>query len=92
MKYKELLLLNFILQLWNNLIGLHQPHLPTSFMRTTLKEVWEKEYDILHETSKRRYRDNKRDVNQWLFRDWAIMQGNFYPRNANFGKLITAER
>lgn len=87
-KYKRLLPLNFLFQPWSSVIGLYQQHLPNSFLKSTLNEVWEEEYEVLHETSKRKQRDNKKDVNQWLFKEWLVMQGKFEPRNIDFGKYI----
>ena len=90
-KYKQLLPLNLLFQPWSNVVGLYQQHLPTSFLKSTMEEVWNTEYDVLHETSKRKERDNKRDVNQWLFKEWMVMQGKFQPRNIDFGKYIMIE-
>src|SRR5699024_2020643 len=77
LNYKKLLLLNLLFQPWNNVVGLYQQHLPTSFLKSTMEEIWNIEYDVLDETSKRKERDNKRDVNQWLFKEWMVMQGKF---------------
>ena len=30
------------------------------------------------------------DVNQWLFKEWQIASGNFYPRSTKVGKNIAA--
>lgn len=91
LKYKRLLPLNFLFQPWSSVVGLYQQHLPASFLKSTMEEVWNLEYDVLHETSKRKERDNKQDVNQWLFKEWLIMQGKFQPRNIDFGKYIMIE-
>jgi len=91
LKYKRLLPLNFLFQPWNSVIGLYQQHLPASFLKSTMEEVWDLEYDVLCETSKRKERDNKKDVNQWLFKEWLVMQGKFQPRNIDFGKYIMIE-
>ena len=45
-----------------------------------MQEVWEAEPQILHETSKHRFRHIE-DVNQWLFRYWHLCKGEFAPRN-----------
>lgn len=87
-KYKHLLPLNILFQPWSNVVGLYQQHLPGSFLKSTLIEIWEKEYDVLDETSRRKERDNKKDVNQWLFKEWLVMEGKFEPRNIHFGKYI----
>lgn len=60
------------------IIGLYNSHLPTPMLKRTMEEVWEEEPELLDETSRHRFRD-KRDVNQYLFRYWDLMSGNFYP-------------
>ena len=59
-------------------------HLPTAFLKSTFEEVWEKEPAILERTTSHRFRILT-DVNQWLFKDWQICQGKFYPRDPNIG-------
>ena len=87
-KYKRLLPLNILFQPWSSVVGLYQQHLPVSFLKSSMTEVWEEEYKYLDETSSRKQRDNKKDVNQWLFKQWMIMEGKFMPRNIDFGKYI----
>lgn len=87
-RYKYLLPLNLLFQPWSSVVGLYQQHLPVSFLKSTIEEVWEQEYDYLHATSMRKERDNKRDVNQWLIKQWLIMSGKFHPRNIDFGHYI----
>lgn len=87
-RYKQLLPLNLLFQPWSSIVGLYQQHLPSSFTKSTMSEVWEKEYKYLNETSSRKKRDNKKDVNQWLFKQWSVMDGKFEPRNIDFGKYI----
>lgn len=69
--------------------GMLQQHLPTSFCKSTFVEVWEKYYDILDETCQHRFREMT-DVNQWLFKEWQIASGNFFPRSTKIGKNIPA--
>lgn len=90
-RYKYLLPLNLLFQPWSNVVGLYQQHLPSSFLKSTMAEVWEKEYYYLEQTSLRKKRDNKRDINQWLFKKWLIMEGKFQPRDIDFGKYIMIE-
>lgn len=87
-KYKQLLPLNILFQPWSSVVGLYQQHLPNSFLKSTIEEVWKKEEYYLNDTSLRKKRDNKRDINQWIFKQWLIMDGKFMPRNINFGKYI----
>lgn len=69
--------------------GMLQQHLPTSFCKSTFSEVWEKYYGVLDETCKHRFREMT-DVNQWLFKEWQIASGNFYPRTTRIGRNIPA--
>lgn len=69
--------------------GMLQQHLPTSFCRSTFKDVWDKYYDILNETCLHKFREMT-DVNQWLFKEWQIASGNFYPRSTKVGRNIPA--
>lgn len=69
--------------------GMLQQHLPTSFCKSTFVEVWDKYHDVLDETCKHRFREMT-DVNQWLFKEWQIASGNFYPRSTKIGKNIAA--
>lgn len=87
-KYGTLNLLNLLFLPWKNAVGLYQQHLPSSMLKSTFEEVWEKKFDILHATSLRKRRNNKSDVNQWLFKEWQVMKGNFSPRSVKFGKYV----
>lgn len=69
--------------------GMLQQHLPTSFLKTTFEEVWERYESILDETCQNRFRQMT-DVNQWVFKEWQLASGNFYPRSLKVGKSIPA--
>src|SRR5699024_9004422 len=62
-------------------------HIQYSYLKSTFVEVWEKEEEILKETSKSKFR-SKNDVNQWLMRYWQLASGKFSPRDINDGKLF----
>lgn len=59
-------------------LGFMEDHLPNAFLKSTFQEVWEKEQDVLVQTCKHQFRENT-DVNQYLFREWQVAQGNFAP-------------
>lgn len=65
--------------------GMWQHHLPSSFKKSTFEELWKREYAGLDETCKHKFRYIL-DYNQWLFREWQIAKGEFYPRSTNIGK------
>lgn len=76
---KELLRTLFLLP-WPHFTGFVDPHIPTSFLKTTLEEVWEISEEILDTTCVHRFR-NIADVNQYLFRYWQLVNGRFTPYN-----------
>lgn len=65
--------------------GMWQHHLPSSFKKSTFEELWECEYAGLDETCKHKFRYIL-DYNQWLFKEWQIAKGEFFPRRTNIGK------
>ncbi len=74
---------------FSSIIGIFEPHIPFSYLRSVINEVWEKEYEELDHTCLHKFRTVE-DVNEWLFRSWQLMLGEFEPRQSNFGKLIAA--
>lgn len=70
---------------WPWYTGFHYDHLPSSFLKSTLEEVWDKEYAVLHETCKDKFR-SKRNVNQWVFKYWQLAAGKFAPRSPKLGR------
>lgn len=60
--------------------GFYTVHGPTAFCKSTFEELWEKEPEILKESSSHRFR-SKEDVSQYLLREWQKLTGNFCPRN-----------
>lgn len=76
---------NLVFSAYDKFIGIHFLHLPASFQKSTYKELWKKEYQVLNQTSLNKFRCSD-DVNQWLIKYWQICKGNFIPRNVNWGK------
>ena len=60
--------------------GIMIPHLPSPLRRSTCEEVWRAIPDRLTDTSSHRFRDPN-DLNQYIFRYWAICRGEFIPTN-----------
>ena len=60
--------------------GFYTVHGPSPLLKSTYKELWARERDYLSEVSSHRFRD-KRDVSQYLFREWQKLTGNFVPGN-----------
>lgn len=67
--------------------GFHYNHLPTSILKSTMTEIWDKEYKTLNETCLDKFR-SKRNVNQWLIKYWQLASGNFCSRNPRLGKVF----
>ena len=60
--------------------GFINPHLPNAYLKSTWDIVWEKEFELLNETSKHIFRDEN-DVSQDIFRYWQYASGKFEPIN-----------
>lgn len=58
--------------------GIEQSHMPQPYLKKTFQEVWARESEVLAETASNRFR-HKNDINQWLFRNWQLVSGNFTP-------------
>lgn len=72
--------------------GIEQFHMPQAYLKRTFETVWQKEYDVLDETCRHKFR-HKNDVNQWLFRDWQLANGDFVPVSPKHrGILIDFEK
>src|SRR5699024_7947863 len=71
---------------WSVFPGFYTPHLPNSFLKSTFEEVWEKEKDILEQTSQHKFRETT-DVTQYLFKFWQLASGNFATHKSN-GELF----
>ncbi|MCQ2107898.1 MAG: Stealth CR1 domain-containing protein [Fibrobacter sp.] len=69
---------NLIFYWWNGFSRFIYPHLPVSYLKSSFKEVWEKETELLSHTSAARFR-SKEDNSHLLFRYWQFMKGEFCP-------------
>ncbi len=78
-KYGKLNLSTLCCMPYQRILGFHEEHNGTAYLKSTFKEVWEKEYDILNETCKHKFR-TPQDVNQYLIENWQFCKGNFEPR------------
>jgi hypothetical protein len=90
-KYGYRNLLTLYLLFWPKIPGLRQQHLANSFCKNTYEELWKKEENLLNETCTHKFREIS-DVNQWLFKDYQIISGNFYPRSLKIGKSFTLSK
>lgn len=72
---------NILLIPWEH-TGFYNPHLPQPSLKSTLKRLWELEYDILNESCINKFRKYP-TVNAYLQRYWELASNNFYPININ---------
>lgn len=63
---------------WKGHTGFIGNHHPQPYLKSTILEVWAKEHEKLWQTSASKFRDNQ-DVNQYLFRYWQLVTGQFTP-------------
>ena len=71
---------NLLETLYPQLTGLYTVHGPSPFCKRTFEELWEKEGEYLRSLSHNRFRADS-DVNQYLFREWQKLSGDFHPQN-----------
>lgn len=77
-KYGKQVIRSLLLMPWTQFSGFYDYHLPNAYLKSTLAEVWEKEYEKLSETTARKFRSSL-DVNQYVFRYWQLAKNNFIP-------------
>ncbi|MBE7006058.1 MAG: hypothetical protein E7424_02775 [Ruminococcaceae bacterium] len=59
-------------------VGFSHHHAPAAFLKETFVTLWKKEYDLLWNTTRHRFRDPK-DLNQWVAIWWQAARGQFQP-------------
>ncbi len=74
---------------YSTIIGIFEPHIPNSHLRSVALELWEKEFEAHDVTCKNRFR-SKLDISEWVQRQWQLVSGNFEPRSHKFGQLVSA--
>lgn len=77
-KYGLHLIKSLLLLPWPHITGFVDPHQPQPFLKATFTELWNKEFEILSATNRSKFRKNS-DVNQYLFRYWQLIKGDFIP-------------
>lgn len=68
---------------WWYFQGFYYQHTPSSFLKSTFDELWEKELETLDTTCSHKFRQSG-DVNQWLMKYWQLATGNFEVRRDSF--------
>lgn len=72
-------LINLYLSPWGCFTGFRNFHTCIAYRKETLETVWEKFPEVLDRTCSHKFR-SREDVNQYLFRYWQLVTGNFVPR------------
>ena len=68
--------------------GFKQFHICAPLLKSTYEELWDKEFDILDNTCKNKFR-TKLDVNQWVMREWQLASNKYIVTNyCNIGRHI----
>ena len=83
----RLLYRTLVLLPWPWFPGFYYHHLPNSFTKTTCREVWDAEPEVMHNTCMCKIR-SVTNVNQWVFKFWQFASGNFYPRTYKIGRCF----
>jgi hypothetical protein len=73
---------NLYLMPWGSFTGFRNYHTCISYQKSTFQEVWNNFPKVLDETCRRRFR-SREDVNQYLFRYWQLVTGQFQPHKPN---------
>ncbi|MBE6288008.1 MAG: glycosyl transferase [Mediterranea massiliensis] len=74
------LLKTFCLLPFSHFATIFDPHLSNAFLKETFYSVWSQYEESLVRTSQSRFRSIA-DNNQYLFRYWQLLTGNFEPTN-----------
>lgn len=77
---------NLSLLIWKNYTGFKNAHLPTAYLKNIWETVWYEEEERLSNTTSHKFRSYY-DLNQYIFRQWQIASGEFYPQLTP-GKVI----
>lgn len=82
LKYGKNLIKNILLSFWSNIPGFDCDHMPNAYLKSTFKEVWEKEPEILEKASITKFREVS-DVSQFTMKLWQIYSGKFIPTSTS---------
>ncbi len=80
---------NINLKFWHHFESFVYPHEAMPMKKSVLKEIWEKEPEVLDRASRNRFRSYS-DVTQRLITIWQICSGNFVPHKYK-GKMFLVD-
>lgn len=90
LKYGKGLLTNLYLLPGGAITGFKNFHTCMPYCKKTLEEVWEAYPAALDRTCRNRFR-SREDVNQYLFRWWRLLKGEFNPHKPNSSYLTLGQ-
>jgi hypothetical protein len=79
------ILRNYLMLPYRYFSTFRDPHLPSSYLKETFRQVWALEGELLEQTGTNRFR-SKNDYTHWLMKCWQICRGDFYPRKESWGR------
>lgn len=88
LKYGTTLARNALLMPFKYFSSFYDTHLPTSHLKSTFDELWEKESKLLTECGTHRFR-SAGDITHWLMKNWRACQGRFVPRSIKWGQFFS---
>ena len=78
-RWKDNLRTLFLQKLFpDHFTGFKNLHAPAAYLKSTFREVWEAEPELLHSTCMDKFRQPS-NVNQWVFLWWQLAKGSFAP-------------
>ena len=84
-QYGKDLLRNLLLAPFQNFSAFRDLHLPSSHLKSSFREVWDAEPELLMQCSANRFR-SKTDLTHWLIKSWNICLGRFDARSTSWGR------
>ena len=85
-RYGIQLLRTLCLMPWKHFPGFMNDHLPVSYLKSTFRQVWASEPQVLDDVVHHRFRQYEYDVSHWLMRYWQFCEGNIVPVSPLRGK------
>lgn len=76
---------------WPAFLSFVDEHVPYPMLVSTITDVWQTAEEALKNTCRHKFR-TREDVNQYLFRYWDLVRGNFSPHHASAGFYNVSEK
>ena len=87
LKQGKIFFRNVILSSRHVFYGMYEPHVTLALKKGYFELLWKCEGEWIHSTCQNKFR-SKNDITIWLVRYWQMLNGDFYPRNASFGRFF----